>query len=110
MAMYVGLLSAVLDTDGPTAFATGELLSLARTHRSRMLASAQDPHPSADWSLAYDVIYDSALIRLSAAVGIEAAPALFGQPRDERARLELALAEAGVDLTDAGPSAFPMSD
>jgi hypothetical protein len=49
---------------------------------------------SAERNLAYDVDYDSALIKLCMAVGINAELTSFGQPREERTRLEHALAEA----------------
>jgi hypothetical protein len=98
MAMYVQLLSAVLTADRAGSYAPGDLLSLARTSRHQMLTSTDRAHLSAERVLAYDVNYDCALIRLCAASGIETTPASFGQPGVERARLERALAESGVDL------------
>ena len=98
MAMYVQLLSAVLTSGGADSYVPGELLSLARTSRHQMLTSTNRSHLSAERDLAYDVRYDCALIRLCAAAGIETTPASFGQPAVERARLEPALAETGVDL------------
>jgi hypothetical protein len=106
MAMYVQLLSAVLSavlvSDATEATTPGELLSLARQRRQQMLTSADHASSSAERDLAYDVDYDCALIRLCLAVGIPATSASFGRPRDERARLERALAEADVDLVTAG--------
>jgi hypothetical protein len=98
MAMYIQLLSAVLASSGSDSYAPGELLSLARTSRHRMLTSTDRAHPCADRNLAHDVHYDCALIKLCAAAGIAATPASFGQPAVERARLERALADMGVDL------------
>jgi hypothetical protein len=109
MAMYVQLLSAVLTTDQAMSYAPGELLSLARTRRNQMLASTYG-HRCAERDLAYDVDYDCALIRLCATQGILTAPSCFGQPRVERARLELALARAGLDVVQrelAGGSVLP---
>jgi hypothetical protein len=100
MAMYVELLSAGFNSGEPTVTGPEDLLTLARAHRGAMFTAVGRRHLSAERSLAYDVVYDTALIRLCGAVGIEATPALFGQPREERARLEHALAEAGMDLTD----------
>ena len=97
MAMYVQLLSAVLLSDEATPCASGELLSLARTRRHRLLASAGHPR-SAERDLAHEVDYDCALIRLCAAHDIATAPSSFGQPRVERSRLERALARVGLDL------------
>jgi hypothetical protein len=62
------------------------------------LLSADRSHRSAEGSLANDVQYDCALIRLCAATGIETTAACFEQPRVERARLERALATTGMDL------------
>jgi len=109
MAMYVHLLSATLTSDEPRAGASGELLAVARTRRDQMLTSTNHTHPSAEQCLAYDVNYDAALIALCAVMGIDAAPASFGQPREARARLERALADAGLDLahTDVAHTDLP---
>jgi hypothetical protein len=101
MAMYVQLLSAVLTSDATEAATPGQLLSLARLRRHRLLAAADHAYSSAERDLAYDVDYDCALIRLCQAVGLPATPASFSQPRDERSRLERDLSEAGVDLVTA---------
>ena len=98
MAMYVQLLSAVLTSERADSHERGNLLSLARASRQQMLTSSNRPHRSAERDLAYDVQYDCALIRLSAAAGIETTPAFFEQPGVERARLERALATTGMDL------------
>lgn len=98
MTMYIELLSLVFMTNETDAVAPMELLVLALERRDRMLNSAAKVGWSAERNLAYDVDYDSALIKLCMAVGIDAEPTSFGQPREERTRLEHALAEAGVDL------------
>jgi hypothetical protein len=98
MAMYIQLLSAVLLSESHEAAPLAELILQARMHRHQMLMAADHSRASAEWNLAYDVTYDCALIRLCLALGIPTTPASFGRPRDERARLEQALAEAGVDL------------
>jgi hypothetical protein len=101
MAMYIQLLSAVLLSDTTEAGTPAQLLTLARTCLRQMLTSADRATSSAERDLAYDVDYDCALIRLCLAAGIPATPAAFGQPRDERERLERALAQAGFDLVTA---------
>jgi hypothetical protein len=98
MAMYAQLLSALLTSEGADSYGPGELLSLARTSRHQVRTSSDRTDRSAEQGLADDVRYDCALIRLCAASGIETAPASFGQPRVERARLERALATTGMDL------------
>jgi hypothetical protein len=106
MTMYVHLLSAALTSQEPRAGPPGELLAVARTRREQMLSSTSHNHPSAERSLAYDVNYDAALIGLCGVMGIDATPASFGQPREERARLERALADAGLDLADTDRPQF----
>jgi hypothetical protein len=98
MAMYVQLLSAVLTSDDADSHGPPRAASRARASRLQMLTSADRSHRSAEGSLANDVQYDCALIRLCAATGIETTAACFEQPRVERARLERALATTGMDL------------
>jgi hypothetical protein len=104
MSMYVDLLSAVFTSDRSEAAGPGELLSLARARRAQMLTSRRHVPSSAERHLTNDVSYDCALIRLCAAVGIPAAARSFGQPLEERARLERSLAENGIDLADRAPT------
>jgi hypothetical protein len=101
VAMYIQLLSAVLLPDTAEAGTPAQLLTWARLCRQQMLTSADHARSSAERDLSYDVNYDCALIRLCLAVGLPATPAAFGRPRDERVRLERALAEAGFDLVTA---------
>jgi hypothetical protein len=99
MVMYSELLSILLTTDHETAaLERAELLALVQRRRYRMLTSISRFGHAVEWNLAYDADYDCALIRLCAVLGIDAGPTSFGQPREERARLEQALTEAGVDL------------
>jgi hypothetical protein len=74
---------------------------VARTRRDQMLTSARRAHPSAERSLAYDVNYDCRAHRIVCGhAGVDSTPASFGQPKEERARLERALADAGLDLAE----------
>jgi hypothetical protein len=99
MAMYVELLSVLLMTDHETAAREpAELLALVQERRYRMLTSCSRMGQTVEWNLAYDADYDCALIRLCATLGIDTGPISFGQPREERSRLEQALTEKGVDL------------
>jgi hypothetical protein len=109
MAMYVQLLSAVFTADRSEMGSPGDLLTTARRRRGQMLSSTLHAPATVERYLAHDVSYDCALIRLCGAVGIPATPADFSQPLDERARLERALAEAGIDL-GAGLSSRPPPD
>jgi len=51
-------------------------------------------------ALATEVGYDRALIKLSLASDIHTSPEHFTKPAEERRRLEQALVEVGIDLTD----------
>jgi len=54
--------------------------------------------PSAASSLALQVGYDVALLELAAIVGIDSGPGRFEPAERERARLEAALGDLGIDL------------
>lgn len=59
------------------------------------------------WSeaaLVAEVVYDRALINLAADYGIDVHPTNFVHPRIERERLEVALAQRGLDLASPLPS------
>src|SRR6185437_397547 len=100
MSMYVELLSAVFTSDRSGRACLGELRARACSLRAEMLSPVRHVGSSAERHLANDLSYDCALIRLCGAVGIAATPRSFGQPLDARARLERALADAGIDLAD----------
>ena len=52
--------------------------------------------------LAREIGYDVALLELAGLLGIESDPSRFSQPRQERARLEQALRDRGIDLEASG--------
>jgi hypothetical protein len=98
MAIYPELLSSALLADEAKEVALGELLATALTRRARVLKSGGRRGHSVERDLIHDVGYDCALIRLCSAVGIDVTASSFGRPREERARLERALAAGGLDL------------
>lgn len=100
--MYVALLSAVLAHDEPMAISRDSLLDAVVDCRTRMARSKVGANVSARHALAYEIAYDHALVRLCTAGGIHVDPEGFSHPRQERARLERALTESGVDLRAAG--------
>jgi hypothetical protein len=101
--MYVDLLSAALAGDGGASPSTEGLIAAASICRARMLNDRRGGGHSAERQLASEVDYDRCLIHCCAALGIEARPGLFARPAQERARLEQALAAAGVGLTGDAP-------
>lgn len=95
--MYVDLLTNALQewTDDPQ----GEvLLDYVLDCRNDMLSAIPRRGKSAYVALATEIAYDRALIKLCASRGIEATPADFSHPREERERLEQSLADQGLDL------------
>ena len=57
-----------------------------------------------------EVMYDRALISLAAELGIDVTPTNFAHPRIERDRLELALAQRGLDLASTVRSSSDQED
>jgi hypothetical protein len=102
MSMYVELLSAVLAAEEAEPVTADSLLDVAADCRARMLRSRTQRTVSAKHALANEIAYDRALVNLCAFHGIEVDPGRFTHPREERARLERALAEIGVDLNATG--------
>lgn len=100
--MYVQLLSSALyewvhELSGPP------LIAEVRLRRAEMLAPGGHDDAFACGILAAEVAYDCALIKLSAAMGIEATIEQFAHPPVERVRLERALANAGIDIISLVP-------
>ena len=102
MSMYVDILSSALDTwvDELTG---RELVDYALTCRAEMLGTHPHLGDSAYSSLAAEIAYDRALIRLCETNDIDVVPTSFAFPRQERARLELELAISGIDLAALAP-------
>jgi hypothetical protein len=97
MSMYVDLLSSALDTWIDEL--TGEaLIGYALSCRAEMLQVGPHRGDTAYSSLAAEVAYDRALIKLCQTNEVPVMATSFAYPREERARLEGELATAGVDL------------
>ena len=67
----------------------------------------RDDSPSTHDCLAAEVRYDRALLRLCASLGIGTSVERFSPPRDERHRLEHALAVRDIDLSLRGSTRDP---
>jgi hypothetical protein len=101
MSMYVELLSAVI-AEGKSPPSVDESLFDELTDcRDRLRRWKLGATGSTQEGLAYEVAYDSALVGLCAASGIDVDPRRFAHPQEERARLENALAESKLDLRAA---------
>jgi len=97
-SMYTELLYSALDAwvDTPDQ---AVLIDHVLKCRNEMLIAIPHRDENAYSALAAEVSYDRALIKLCEANDIEASPANFTHPSEERRRLEKALAGAGINLT-----------
>jgi hypothetical protein len=96
--MYVDLLTRALGK-GEEGQRSDDLL-LADLVQSRARLRATDGTTPVAEALARELSYDGALIRLCESRGVQAAPARFGNPVRERARLEQELSDLGLALAD----------
>jgi hypothetical protein len=97
--MYVMLLRRSLDTwSGEPR--DDELLDHVLARRHEILVGPARSRGRVDAALAVEVGYDRALFKLARTRGIETSIDDFAKPDDERRRLERALADLGVDLTN----------
>jgi hypothetical protein len=103
--MYVDLLTRALGTDEAGSRSNDLLLADLVDSRARLRGVNGGSTSSAAESLARELSYDSALVRLCAALSIPASPSRFTNPTQERQRLELELAALGVLLVDPAATA-----
>jgi hypothetical protein len=102
--MYAHILASALD-DWVDELTGDALFDYALVCRSEMLLPRVCQGGVALTALAAEVAYDRALIKLCEAHGIDVVDLSFTHPREERARLEEALAVAGLDLVGPGSRA-----
>jgi hypothetical protein len=100
MSMYTELLHAALEERGPvvphpTMHSALHALRRRRGELDEGTSPVTDPD-AVPVVLAREVAYDLALVDVAELMGIETALHRFGQPRQERARLEMALLDSGV--------------
>jgi hypothetical protein len=97
MSMYVDILSSALDTW--VGELTGSaLVDYALGCRAEMVGGGPHHGDTAYSSLAAEIAYDRALIKLCEAHNVTVRATSFAYPSQERARLERQLAAAGIDL------------
>ena len=97
--MYVTLLRRSLEawSDEPHA---EELIEHVIARRREVLVGRATSRGGVYSALAVEVGYDRALFKLARAHGVETSIEEFTKPDQERGRLEGALADLGVDLTN----------
>ncbi|HEV3188604.1 MAG TPA: hypothetical protein VGZ04_11265 [Acidimicrobiales bacterium] len=98
-SMYADLLAnALANLDGE--WSAEDLLEHVLACRLEMLSSTPLPGDDAYLTLAKEIAYDRALIKLCVTQGVEARAADFAHPGEERSRLERALIDHGVNLAE----------
>ena len=95
--MYVRLLSASLE-DWTDELTIEELIDHVLACRNEMLETLSGERDTVYALLGAEVAYDRALIKLCAVLNIEGDVVSFTSPKQERHRVEAALAKCGVDL------------
>lgn len=98
-AMYVNLLREAL-AEWANEPSDADLLEYVLDRRFEMLLTVPNLDANVYSALAAEVSYDRSLIKLSGAHGIETSSERFARPAEERRRLEDALYDDGVDLTN----------
>ena len=97
--MYADLLTnALASWDGELS--AGALFDHVLASRIEMLSATPSPGDDAYLTLAKEITYDRALIKLCATHGIDARAVDFAHPSEERSRLERTLTDHGVNLTE----------
>jgi hypothetical protein len=97
MSMYVDILSSALDSWVDELIGTA-LVDYALVCRAEMLGVGSHRGDTAYSSLATEIAYDRALIKLCETNNVAVEATSFAFPRQERARLEHELAVTGIDL------------
>jgi hypothetical protein len=107
VVMYVDLLTRTLGTDEAGSKSNDWLLADLVDSRARLRGVDGGPTTSAAESLARELSYDGALIRMCEALSLPASASRFTNPPQERQRLELELAAHGVPLIDPAANTSP---
>ena len=97
VSMYVDILSSALDSWADELTGTA-LVDYAQCCRAEMLGVGPHHGDTAYSSLAAEVAYDRALIKLCETNYVTVTATDFAFPRQERVRLERELATCGIDL------------
>jgi hypothetical protein len=101
VVMYVDLLTRALGTDEASIKSNDSLLADLVDSRARLRGTGGGSGSSAAESLARELTYDGALIRMCEALSVPASASRFSNPTQERQRLELELTTLGVALLDS---------
>ena len=102
-SIYAQLLDHALDQSHSDQNSTiGDALAQLLEYRNR-LGTNVSLYTGSDWApaaIADQLAYDVSLVEFSRRLGIEANLTRFGQPQNERARLEQALISRGIRLEE----------
>ena len=99
--MYADILSSVLN-DWVDELSGPALIDFAQVCRVQMITSSTG---TAVVSLAAELSYDRALIKVCEAHSIDTTTRRFSHPKEERARLERELMAIGIDLASSSGNA-----
>lgn len=99
--MYVEVLSGAVD-DWDTELSGDALIDYVLSCRAALPEQDLGAGVWSESTLVAEIAYDRALINLAAEYGVDVTPTNFVHPRIERDRLELALAQRGLDLSSPG--------
>jgi hypothetical protein len=97
MSMYVDILSSALDR-WVDRLDDRDLVEYSLVCRAEMLKSGPHRGDSSYAVLSSEIAYDRSLIKLCELHHVQVTPTSFAYPKEERARLEHELADAGTDL------------
>ncbi len=102
VSMYVEVLSGAIDS-WDTGLSGDALVDYALSCRAALPAQDLGAGVWSESTLVAEVAYDRALISLAVEYGIDVTPTNFVHPKIERYRLEVALAERGLDVASPVP-------
>jgi hypothetical protein len=97
VSMYVEILSGAMG-DWDRELSGDALVDYVLRCRAALPAQDLGAGVWSESAVVAEVLYDRALITLAADYGIDVTPTNFSHPKIERERLELALAQRGLDL------------
>jgi hypothetical protein len=109
MSMYVEILSGAID-DWHAELTGDALVDYVLSCRAALPDQDLGAGVWSESTLVAEVTYDRALVNLAAEYGVDVTPTNFVHPRIERDRLELALAQRGLDLTSPLPVGNDQAD
>lgn len=99
VSMYVEILSGAIN-DWDRELSGDGLVDYVLRCRAALPARNLGAGVWSESTVVAEVLYDRALIALAVEYGVDVTPTNFAHPKIERERLELALAQRGLDLAE----------